>query len=68
MLATQKINGAVIVLGSIFGMLGVVVCIISLFLLGIEVVDGGRPEYKVESELQRCTLRSNAKDPAARHT
>lgn len=59
MIATQKINSAVIVLGSIFGMLGVAVCIISLVLLGILIVDGGRPEYKVESELQRCCLRSN---------
>lgn len=59
MLATKKVSGAVIVLGSIFGMLGVAVCIISLVLLGIEIVDGGRPECKVESELQRCSLRSN---------
>jgi hypothetical protein len=60
MLAVQNIHGAVTVLGSIFGMAGFGVFLISLSFLSNHLIDGERPERQVEGALQRCSLRNTA--------
>lgn len=58
MLVVKDIHGAVGVLGSIFGMAGFGVFLISTPILGNHLIDSERPEKQIEGALQRCSVRS----------
>jgi hypothetical protein len=60
MLAVEDIHGVVRILGSIFGMFGFGVFLVSTAFLGNHIIDSEQPERQIEGALQRCSSRSTA--------